>query len=75
MAIEELKNNKEIIIKPADKGSAVVVKNTGDYIKEGLRQLSDENFYLPQTKCLITEHNALIGEKIQEMVADGEITE
>ena len=30
---------------------------------------------LPQTKCITIEHNALIGEKIQKMVADGEITE
>ena len=35
----------DIIIKPADKGSAVVVLNKKDYIAEGMRQLSDTKFY------------------------------
>ena len=39
-AITELTSNSEIIIKPADKGSTVVVLNTTDYIKEAHRQLS-----------------------------------
>ena len=34
LAIDELKNNKEIIIKSADKGSAVVTMNTLDYIQD-----------------------------------------
>ena len=41
----DLKQNTDIVIKPADKGSAVVIQNKEDYIKEGLRQLSDQNFY------------------------------
>ena len=35
------------MIKKADKGSAVVVMNTIDYLREGYRQLSDANFYTP----------------------------
>ena len=31
--------------KKADKGSALVIMNTTDYLKEGYRQLSDTNFY------------------------------
>ena len=42
----ELKSNPEIVIKKADKGSAVVVMNTTDYLIEGYRQLSDQNFYI-----------------------------
>ena len=75
LAMEELKNNTEIVIKPADKGSAVVVMNRSDYMLEGLRQLSDENFYLAQDECLTAKHNAIIGAKINEMVDEGEITE
>ena len=40
-----LKNNENIVIKKADKGSAVVVMNTTDYLREGYRQLSDQKFY------------------------------
>ena len=43
--LKSLSLNKAIVIKNADKGGAVVVLNTTDYIKEGLRQLSDPNFY------------------------------
>ena len=73
--IENLKNYTEIVIKPADVGSAVVVMNHHDYIWEGLRQLEDDVFYLPQDKCLTEEHNKIIGQKISEMMANGEITE
>ena len=41
----ELRKNPEIVIKKADKGSAVVIMNTTDYLREGHRQLSDPNFY------------------------------
>ena len=44
-AKRSLSQNRDIIIKKADKGSAVVIQNRSDYIKEGLRQLSDRNFY------------------------------
>ena len=44
-ALKDLSKNRDIVIKPADKGSAVVVTNTSDYIKEGERQLKDEKFY------------------------------
>ena len=42
----ELRKNPEIVIKKADKGSAVVIMNTTDYLREGYRQLSDCNFYV-----------------------------
>ena len=42
----ELRKNPEIVIKKADKGSAVVIMNTTDYLREGYRQLSDRNFYV-----------------------------
>ena len=36
--LAELKKAHEITIKPADKGSAVVIQNLNDYITEGLRR-------------------------------------
>lgn len=44
-AIKSLRNNKAIIIKPADKGSSTVIMNRADYLKEGYRQLSNEKHY------------------------------
>ncbi|CAJ0964548.1 unnamed protein product [Ranitomeya imitator] len=44
-ALSSLQNNKNITIKPADKGGAIVVMNHTDYNKEVIRQLSDSNTY------------------------------
>ena len=44
-ALTSLTNNDTIVIKPADKGGAIVVMNRKDYIAEGLRQLDDKKFY------------------------------
>ena len=38
-SMKSLKNNENIIIKPADKESAIVIMNKQSYINEGLRQL------------------------------------
>ena len=38
-------NNPEIVIKKADKGSAVIVMITKNYIRKGYRQLMDQKFY------------------------------
>ena len=44
-ALYDLKNNKNIVIKSADKGSAVVVWDRDDYIKEAEKQLGDKDIY------------------------------
>ena len=44
-AMRSLKKNQDIVIKPADKGGAIVIMNKDDYIKEGIRQLSNTNHY------------------------------
>ena len=40
-----LQNDRSFVIKPADKGSAVVVSEITDYLKEVERQSSDEKSY------------------------------
>lgn len=44
-ALKELSQNKHIIIKPADKGSAIVILGRSQYIMEAKRQLNDKNYY------------------------------
>lgn len=44
-ALRELMGNKTIVIKPADKGSAVVILSREQYITEVKRQLSDSIYY------------------------------
>lgn len=44
-ALKELKGAKNIVIKPADKGSAVVVMDREQYILEAQRQLNDSTYY------------------------------
>ena len=44
-ALTNLSKDIHITIKPADKGGAIVIQNTRDYVKEGLRQLKDVNTY------------------------------
>ena len=45
VALKSLRNNSDIIIKPADKGGAIVIWKKEDYIKEGERQLSNQIHY------------------------------
>jgi len=44
-ALKNLKNNKNITIKKADKNSGIVVMNTLDYINKVDTMLSDTNVY------------------------------
>ena len=44
-ALHSLQKREDIIIKPADKGSAVVVMDREHYFSEAKRQLNDYTFY------------------------------
>ena len=54
-AIKELKENKEINIKRADKGSTTVILNKKDKIHEGKAQLDDEENYKPLETPMVIE--------------------
>ena len=45
LAISELKQDPNLIIKPADKGGATVIMNKSSYIKEVHRQLYNSKYY------------------------------
>ena len=72
-AIKNLSNNKTIVIKPADKGSAVVVMDRIDYINEGYKQLSDEKFYKKIEHDLTAHHMQVVQRYINNMYLNGEI--
>ncbi|CAH2299608.1 Hypothetical predicted protein, partial [Pelobates cultripes] len=40
-ALADLRENKEVVIKPADKGGGIVLMDREYYIEESLRQLND----------------------------------
>lgn len=44
-ALTGLKNRKDIVIRKADKGGAIVELNDSDYIIEALRQLNNSSTY------------------------------
>ena len=73
-ALAELVANRDIVIKPADKGSAVVIQNKDDYISEGYRQLSDNNFYIEVQNDLTPVHNSHVQQLIQSLLDSEEIT-
>ena len=56
MALYDLKNEKNIITKSADKSSAVVVWDREDYIKEAEKQLGDKDVY--EEVCNDAEKNS-----------------
>ncbi|XP_072414187.1 uncharacterized protein [Chiloscyllium punctatum] len=63
-AIHTLKTNHNIVIKPADKGGAIVIQNRTDYCKEVYRQLNNQQHDRQLPADLTKEHtrelNALI---------------
>ena len=73
LAIKTLSSNKNIIIKPADKGGAVVVQDVLDYINEGIRQLSDTNFYIETQEDLTHQHTLDINAFLTTMSESKEI--
>lgn len=68
-ALKELSNNKHIIIKPADKGSTVVVMDRDQYLWEGYRQLMDTNYYTKLDKPIYLDTIKLV-DKIAQTLYD-----
>ena len=72
-ALKRLSSNKDIIIKPADKGRATVILNTDDYIKEAMRQLSNEEYYKRVEKDFTLPHELVINQCINELINSGDL--
>ena len=66
IALKSLQNRTDIVIKPADKGSAVVVMSREDYVAEANRQLSDDQYYHP----LDTDPTETISSEIRSFLTE-----
>ncbi len=73
-AIHSLSQNNQIIIKKADKGSNIVVMDTKDYIREGLRQLSDKECFECTHEDLTKKHYNEIKEVVESLHDNKEIS-
>ncbi len=66
-ALNQLRKNNNIVIKPADKGNAVVLMNIEDYLWEGMRQLSNTEHYSPLTEPIYPQTRKEVEEILEEM--------
>ena len=73
-AIRSLNKNKDIIIKPADKGSAIVILGKQSYIDEGQRQLHNAQFYEETESDLASEVIHRINLHVHNMLQRGQIS-
>ena len=73
VALKILSNNKNIIIKPADKGGATVILNRRDYITEAMRQLNIEEYYKRVEEDLTSQHEQLINQCISDLINNGDL--
>ena len=67
-AVYSLKNDNSIIIKETDKGSAVVVWDRDDYLRETKNQLNDKMFIrnlLEMCKVLLKKPSKLSSKKLE----------
>ena len=69
-ALQDLKERKDIVIKPADKGGAVVVWRRDLYLQEAQRQLSDTSFYSSIPKGVTKADNAVVRKTVKSAIND-----
>ena len=65
---------KNIVIKPADKGSATVLMNRLDYINEAERQLNNSKYYIKRTEPLCHNNVKKIHNVLLDMLNKGFIS-
>ena len=73
--ITSLKHTNEIIIKPADKGSAIVIMDKASYINERQKEHNNTRFYEPTVTYLTQEVIHRVNLHAQDMLQKGQISE
>lgn len=66
-ALRELRREQTIVLKPADKGSAVVIWDKKDYIWEAHRQLHNSNYYTKLDSPLFLESVPLLRDILEDL--------
>lgn len=73
-ALKKLRKNREIIIKLADKGSAIVLMDRPDYVAEALRQLNNKEYYTELSKLMYKETEEIIKTELEDLCKSKIIT-
>ena len=73
--LNRLKDNNEIIIKKADKGSNFVLMTHEHYLNEGQRQLNNKQFYRKLTENPTKKHKKLIDCLVDDIYNDRELSD
>ena len=74
-ALKNIRQIPDIIIKPADKGSATVIMDKQNYINEGYRQLSDSRYYRKIQNPIYSETGLKVNEILQDLLIKKFISE
>ncbi len=74
-AIKKLRQNQNIVIKKADKGSATVIMDMEDYVREGNRQLDNPKHYRKLSHPIYHKTAARISKIVQKLKNNGYINE
>ena len=66
--MQNLRKRNDVVIKPADKGGAVVVWEKNAYIEEATRQLSDTTFYVKTAIDKTVANNQIVKTSVNELI-------
>ena len=69
-AHQNLKTRDDIVIKPVDKGGAVVVWRTDLYKQEAFRQLADAKFYAKVNKDLTQANQKIVKDTVNKLILE-----
>ena len=70
-----MRNNKDIVIKPAEEGSAIVILDKLSYINEGRKQLNNTQFYEQTISDLTGEVTHRVNLHVHDMLQKGQISQ
>ncbi len=71
--LKELSRRTDVVIKPADKGGAVVVWKKELYVAEAEKHLNDETYYKKETYDRTSENNKKVQTAVEDEIEKGNI--